>query len=160
LTGSLGASTLAGYMRRKAVHLMAAIVESLRFIAIAFLAFDLGLLLNPSVSSLLRYAAAPQLLFAAGFFFLWLDPSRYGSYRPLLLIGKVASVACLLPLARSVAIAPGAASFGLPFLAIALIFFIGAVDIASISILALAKPEQPHSVPGQGVDDIERVEGL
>ena len=68
MTGSLGASTLAGYMRRKAVHLMAAIVESLRFLALAFLAFDLGLL-NPSVSSLIRYAAAPQLLFAAGFFF-------------------------------------------------------------------------------------------
>ena len=51
---------------------MAAIAESLRFLAIVFLAFDIGGLLGPSVTGIVRYAAAPQLLFAAGF-------SSYGS---------------------------------------------------------------------------------
>jgi hypothetical protein len=153
-------------MRRKAVHLVAAIAESLRFVAVLFLAYDLGALLNPTVSSLIRYAAAPQLLFAAGFFFLWLDPPRYRSYRPLLAIGKAASAACFLPLAAALARDPKAAAiaFGLPFMGMALAFFIAAVDIACLSVLILLRPDAEFGAgppaPGQAPGDIERAEGL
>ena len=94
----------------------------------------MGALDEPGVSSLLRYAAAPQLLFAAGFFFMWLDPARYGAYRPLLLVGKAACVVCLLPLAWAVARDPGrpgppsaCATSG-----ILLAFLIAAVDVFSL----------------------------
>ncbi len=157
-------------MRRKAVHLFAAIAESVRFLAVLFLAFDLGALLDSSVSSLIRYAAAPQLLFAAGFFFLWLDPARYGSYRPLLSIGKAASVVCFFPLAAALVRDPKAAqaAFGLPYMGLALALLVVAVDIVSLSILIVARrpvasdeasPSGPIN-PGQGPGDIERVEEL
>jgi hypothetical protein len=161
-------------MRRKAVHLFAAIAESLRFFAIAFLAFSVGALLDPSVSSLLRYAAVPQLLFAAGFFFLWLDPIRYAAYRPLLLIGKIASACCFPPLAAAIAQDPAAigSSLGVGGLGLLLTLFIALVDIADLSILILVKglaslpggegapksAPKDETHPGQGPEDIERVE--
>ena len=142
-------------MRRKAAHLVAAIAESLRFIAFVFLAFDLGAILGPGVSGILRYAAASQLLFAAGFFFLWLDLPRYAAYRPLLAIGKLACIACLLPLALALPRNPAA---------VALACFVAAVDVASLLILALAKPSAADTAassrPGQGPEDIERIEGM
>jgi hypothetical protein len=151
-------------MRRKAVHIAAAIAESLRFFAIAFLAFDVGSPLNAGISSLLRYAAAPQLLFAAGFFFLWLDPPRYGAYRPLLLVGKAASAVCFIPLAASLLRDPRSLALGWAFL-------IGAADIFSLSVLIIARtglsrpPVAPAagqgpSRPGQSPEEIERVEGF
>lgn len=154
-------------MRRKSVHLFAAIAESLRFVAVVFLAFSVGAIVDASVSNLLRYAAAPQLLFAAGFFFMWLDPPRYSSYRPLLAIGKAAGVVCFLPLAGAVMRDPNAtgSTFGIAFLGIYLAFFIAAVDIASLCVLALGGGpsaqnalKTPASV-GQSPDDIEQVEG-
>ncbi len=151
-------------MRRKAVHLMAAIAESIRFLAIVFLAFDLGALQSASVSGLLRYAAAPQLLFAAGFFFLWLDPERYGSYRPLLTIGKLASLVCCFPLAVALVREPKAAgiSLGIPLLGLFLTSYLVLDDIASLAVLFLARQlpaARGSSSPGQGPEDIERVEG-
>jgi hypothetical protein len=161
-------------MRRKAVHLIAAIAESLRFFAIAFLAFSVGALFDSSVSSLLRYAAAPQLLFAVGFFFMWLDRDRYASYRPLLAVGKLASAACYIPLASALVRDPWAAAacFGVRGLGLSLALFVAAVDIASLSVLLLARdslrpaglagaePSDPPKPPllGQGPGDIERVE--
>jgi hypothetical protein len=153
-------------MRRKAVHLIAAIAEVLRFIALVFLAFSVGALLDSSVSNLLRYAAVPQLLFAAGFFFMWLDPGRYASYRPLLAVGKAAGAVCFMPMAASIIRDPNAtgATFGVPFLGISLAFFIAVVDIASFCVAALvggpSAKEGPSgtSSPGQGPGDIERVE--
>jgi hypothetical protein len=157
-------------MRRKAVHIVAAIAEGLRFLAVVFLAFSVGALLDPSVSSLLRYAAVPQLLFAAGFFFMWLDPARYSSYRPLLAVGKAALVVCFLPLAGALVRDPKAmgASLGVPFLGLILAFFLVAVDISSLCVLAFGSappvdggPSRPdHGPAGQGPSDIERVEGL
>jgi hypothetical protein len=158
-------------MRRKAVHLLAAIAESLRFFAVVFLAFSVGALLDPGAASLLRYAAVPQLLFAAGFFFMWLDPERYSSYRPLLAIGKAALVVSFLPMAAALMRDAGAtgATFGLPFLGIILAFFIALVDLACLCVLALASPrEAPPSARnepirradvGQSPEDIEQVEG-
>lgn len=167
LTGFRGLSTLPGYMRRKPVHLIAAIAESFRFFAVAFLAYSIGALGSASVSSVLRYAAAPQILFAVGFFFLWLDPLRYGSYRPLLLVGKAASLVCFLPMGATVLADPAARgiSLGQPALGFGMILFIAIVDLLDLSILLLAKEEAPSSLeggkpsePGQGPGDIERVE--
>jgi hypothetical protein len=160
-------------MRGKAVHIFAAIAESLRFLAVAFLAFSVGALLDPSASSLLRYAAAPQLLFAAGFFFLWLDPARYSAYRPLLAIGKAASAVCFLPLAAALLGDPQASgsTFGLRGLGLAFGLFLAAVDVSSLCILVFAGPAAPEggrsgppsapggSAPAEPPDDgIERVE--
>ena len=127
-------------MRRAPVHLVAAIAESLRFLAVAFLAFSVGAASDSSVSGMLRYAAAPQLLFAAGFFFMWLDRPRYGEYRPLLFVGKAACAVCLVPLAAALSRDPTAAStsFGLPRAGLALAFFVAAVDIFSLTVLAVS----------------------
>lgn len=184
MTGHEAASTLSDYMRRTAVHLVAAIAETLRFFAIVFLAFDVGALDEPGVSALLRYAAAPQLLFAAGFFFMWLDRPRYGEYRPLLLVGKAACAICLVPLAWAVARDPWAAlpAFGLRDAGILLAFLVAAVDVFSLTVLILSPkalgPElasrqesgraaapapvaapEPGPAARQGPADIERVEG-
>jgi hypothetical protein len=186
LTGHRGISTLRGYMRRKSVHIIAAIAELFRFFAIAFLAFSVGALFDSSVSSLLRYAAAPQFLFAVGFFFMWLDPVRYSSYRSLLAVGKCASAICFLPLASALVGNPWAmaSSFGIRGFGVSLAFFIAIVDIASLLVLFLVRgeslvgsggmpapidPPQPGpsmpgqgpsgpSFPGQGPGDIEQVE--
>jgi len=42
--------------------------------------------------TLARVLAAPNLLFAAAFYFMGRDPDRYASYRPLALVGKAASL--------------------------------------------------------------------
>jgi len=148
---------------------MAAIAESLRFLAIVFLAFDLGTLQSAGVSGLLRYAAASQLLFAAGFFFMWLDPKRYGSYRPLLFIGKLASLVCYVPLAMALARDPKNAgpAFGISLFVLALAAYIAIADVATASVLllvgplpAVARDPSKPATPGQGPDDIERVEGM
>jgi hypothetical protein len=138
-------------MRRTAVHLVAAIAETLRFLAIVFLAFDVGALDEPGVSALLRYAAAPQLLFAAGFFFMWLDRPRYGEYRPLLLVGKAACAACLVPLAWAIARDPWGSlpAFGLRNAGILLSFLVAAVDVFSLTVLILS-PGTLRREPGEG----------
>jgi hypothetical protein len=159
-------------MRRKPVHLIAAIVESFRFFAIAFLAYSIGATGSASVSGLLRYAAAPQILFAAGFFFLWLDPTRYRAYRPLLLLGKAACLVCFLPMGVAVAADPASRglSLGVPALGFGLAFLIAIVDILSLSVLILVRNESAPTGPaapseaeapksvGQSPDEIERVE--
>jgi hypothetical protein len=163
-------------MRGKVVHIVAAIAEGLRFFAVIFLAFSVGALLNPSVSNLLRYAAAPQLLFAAGFFFMWLDPARYSSYRPLLAIGKAASAVCFLPLSGALIRDPAAmgSTFGIPYFGVILAFFLVVVDVSSLCILILGSPPATkagthgpsnpsgQSGPGfgQSPGDIEQVEDL
>jgi hypothetical protein len=165
--------------------MVAAIAEALRFLAIVFLAYDLGALLNPSLFSFLRYAAVPQLLFAAGFFFLWLDPQRYAPYRPLLLIGKLATLLCFFPLALALLRDPSTAQlssgpntaalgFDLPFIGRAMALVLVLVDMLSLAVLVFgtesAKLGQSEagggggasgpSKPGQGPGDIERVEDL
>jgi hypothetical protein len=175
-------------MKRKAVHLVAAILESLRFLAVMFLAFSVGAISENSVAKLLRYAAAPQLLFAAGFFFVWLDAKRYAAYKSLLIVGKAACLACLPAAAIAIGRDPAALSggFGIPLLSYELVLFIGLVDVASLCILLAMKtrPEieadeeaekrglatvqaqgapaeakaESGTLPGQGPDDIERVE--
>jgi hypothetical protein len=127
-------------MKRKALFLVAAIAEFARFIALMLLASSLGAIGGEGgAPRLLRYASAPQLLFAAGFFFLWLDYARYGSYRPLLGIGKLVALAALLPLAIEAyfAMVEPMASLGEPRSALLLTLFIAAVDIGSLAALGL-----------------------
>lgn len=151
-------------MRRKPIHLCAAITEAIRFFALAFLAYAIGSLGSASVEGILRYAAVPQILFAAGFFFLWFDPLRYSAYRSLLLLGKIASILCLLPLAASVAGDPGARglSLGKPALGLSMALLISALDLFALAVLFLAKPQiqaADGSKPiGQSPEDIERIE--
>jgi hypothetical protein len=159
-------------MRRKPVHLIAAIAESFRFFAIAFLAYSIGALGSASVSGILRYSAAPQILFAVGFFFLWLDPARYIAYRPLLLLGKAACLICFLPMGTAVAADPTSRglSLGVPALGFGLAFLIAIIDILSLSVLILVRDERATAGPaapceakapkpaGQSPDEIERVE--
>jgi hypothetical protein len=86
-------------MQRKPLFLAAAVAELTRFVALAFLAGALGAFRKgEGLSPLYRYLAVPQLLFAAAFFFLWLDRERYEAYRPLTLVGKGVSILAFIPL--------------------------------------------------------------
>ena len=119
---------------------------------------------------LLRYAAAPQLIFAAGFFFLWFDRERYKAYRPLLMLGKIVSLAALLPVAVLVGdylraepglmSSPGAA---MPYLGVLVLVDLGALAILLLSgeSAGTGGPREPACPPepGQGPADIEKVEG-
>lgn len=69
--------------------------------------FALARILAPFASSgeagrLFGLAAAPNALFAFGFFFLGLDAARYSAYAPLLLAGKAVSLASAAMLAPAV----------------------------------------------------------
>lgn len=80
-------------MKRKAVFLAASAAELARFALIAFVAFDAGIAAGGAAGDVYRYAASAQLLFAIGFFFMWLDPPRYSGYAPLLVTGKAMNLA-------------------------------------------------------------------
>ena len=56
------------------------------------LAWALGELLPRFPPQILRFVAAPNLMFGVAFFFLAMDPVRYGVYRPLILVGKAVAV--------------------------------------------------------------------
>lgn len=84
-------------MRRSIIALIGTGGELVRFFGLVALARAfLGSADSKSSLAFLQFAAAPQLLFAGGFFFLWRNPERYGVYRPLLALGKVL---CVLSLA-------------------------------------------------------------
>lgn len=63
--------------------------EILRYFALAWLLEEL---LPGYPTQVLRFLAAPNLMFGAAFFFLATDPARYGLYRPLMLVGKAVTV--------------------------------------------------------------------
>lgn len=147
-------------MQRKVLYLAASIAELLRFLALFFIADSLGvLMMDGGIPALLRYAAAPQLLFAAGLFFLWYDPERYGAYRPLLLVGKAIGLLVLAPFAFRL-VASGLAEIR----DFALIGLIALVDLLVLLLLAL-RPRAARAVPAaeetgpRGPEDIEKVEG-
>jgi hypothetical protein len=80
-------------MKRKAVFLAASATELVRFALIAFVAFDAGIAAGGTAGDVFRYAASAQLLFAIGFFFMWLDGPRFSGYSPLLVVGKAMNLA-------------------------------------------------------------------
>ncbi len=166
-------------MQRTPRFLVAAVAELFRFLGIASLAESLGALRDEG-AALFRYAAAPQLLFVAAFFFLWRDEDRYAAYRPLALVGKALELAAfpLLVLALSRAdplVLPDPGSALLPAA------FIFIVDLGGLAALSRGRPRShrgakgdsavsgtssPHmddaarsrdNVP-RGPEDIERVE--
>lgn len=156
-------------MQRKPLFLVAAAAELGRFLALAFLAGAVGALRSGSgLPAFFRYAMAPQLLFAAMFFFLWYDRERYGAYRPLAIAGKAVSLVAFVPLAVSL-IAEGASMAHLARQgAVAAIAALG-VDMVGLLVLCLygrADGEPRGKIgddgaPGapRGPDDIEKVEG-
>ncbi len=87
-------------MRRSIITLLGAGGEVVRFFGLVALsrAF-LGGAAGRTSLALLQFAASPHLLFAGGFFFLWLDPRRYDAFRPLLAAGKALGVLTLGSLA-------------------------------------------------------------
>ena len=56
------------------------------------LAWALGELFSRFPPQILRFVAAPNLMFGVAFLFLAMDPVRYEVYRPLLLVGKAVAV--------------------------------------------------------------------
>jgi len=158
-------------MKRRPIHLAATIAELLRFGALIMLVQSLGLFrVSNGALRLLRYAAAPQLIFAAGFFFLWFDRERYKAYRPLLMLGKIVSLAALLPVAVLVGdylrAEPGMMSS--PGAAMVYLGLIVLVDLGALAVLVLSgesverghpREPAPPLEPGQGPADIEKVEG-
>jgi hypothetical protein len=149
-------------MQRKPLFLAASIAELLRFLAIFFLADSLGVLrMGVGAPSLFRYAASPQLLFAAALFFLWYDYGRYEAYRPLLAAGKAVSLLVLLPLALRLALSQLGAMSDFVLLGFAALVDIGVLLLASLKSRAVeATPPQVESHTGpRGPEDIEKVEG-
>jgi len=152
-------------MKRRPILLAAAIAELLRFFALMTLAQGLGLFRAANgAERLFRYGAAPQLLFAAGFFFLWLDHVRYNAYRPLLIVGKIAGLVVLVPVALLLGDYLKAAQAMLPHpgTVAALVGVIALVDVLSLTLLALSgeRDDGPlEAPPGQGPEDIEKVGG-
>ncbi|HUW69695.1 MAG TPA: hypothetical protein VMX33_05630 [bacterium] len=87
-------------MRRTPLFFAFAGLELVRYLTLAFAAQPFAVSL-PLAQQMLRLVAAPNLLFAVGFFFMGLDARRYGDYRPLLIVGKaVALFSSLIALPR------------------------------------------------------------
>lgn len=156
-------------MKRGPLFLAAALVEVLRFFVLMIFAAALGLLTQHQlIPYFLRYLAVGQLLFAAAYFFLWLDGERYAVYRPLALAGKAVSLLAFSPLliallgsggGEGYLLAGGTARYAAAFLPLA--------DLLGILLLALyrrpgapAADKPPLELAQRGPEDIERVESL
>jgi hypothetical protein len=72
--------------------------EVLRYFTLAWILEEL---LSGYPPQILRFMVAPNLMFSAAFFFLAMDPVRYRSYRPLMLVGKAVAVFAALVAAAS-----------------------------------------------------------
>jgi hypothetical protein len=149
-------------MQRKPFFLAAAIAELLRFLAIFFLADSLGVLrMGVGVPALFRYAASPQLLFAAALFFLWYDYERYEAYRPLLVAGKAVSLFVFIPLALRLAASQLGEMSDFILLGFAALVDIGVLVLAARKPAAVkaASPSVEGRTGPRGPEDIEKVEG-
>ena len=142
LTVGMTESTLADEMKRKFLYLAAAIAELARFLALMQLSANFGAIGDgEGAPRLFRYAAAPQLLFSAAFFFLWLDYGRYGSYRPLVAVGKLVALVAIVPLALEISysfVEPGSGIRD-PRAAFLALAFIGAEDLFALGLAAKAR---------------------
>ena len=143
-------------MRTKSVFLAFAGVELARYFLVSRGVSALaGQDASPQV---LRFLSSPQLLMVAAFFFLGLDPRRYGSFRQLLLVGKVLALAsALLALPSLLSSLRGAAPVRASDLAI--LGLVAAWDLASGLVLLLARREDgPGAERPGGEPYIEPVE--
>lgn len=155
-------------MQRKPLFMVATVAEAGRFLFLFFLARALGETIESAgFPSFFRYAASGQLFFVFGFFFLWYDRSRHDGFRSLLFAGKIVSLATFVPLAIAMA---GSLRTGnsVDASSVILATAIFGVDIYGFCLLLVSRPfggpvgQGPalRSPPGQGPDDIERVESL
>ena len=162
-------------MQRKPLYLVASAAETARFFALPFLALALGGLKDSAGSaSFFRYAAGAQLLFVAGFFFLWLDRPRYDAFRSLLFLGKIVSVVSFLPLLLELLFS-SAGRAGMNRSGVLAALIVSCADIFGFFVLLVARPfsgpgggprdpstsdgaQPPLADPGQGPDEIEGVE--
>lgn len=140
-------------MRRTYLFFALAGLELARYLLLAFAAQPFAAPL-PQAQQMLRLLAAPNLLFAVGFFFIGIDERRYGGYRPLLVVGKaVALFSGLLALPR---LFGGGAVSGFA-LARACVPGIALWDAAVMALLLVRRPEKPKAVePAQ--PEPERIE--
>lgn len=171
-------------MQHKPLFLVAAIAEIFHVFILGLLARAAGLVgAEGLLPALFRYVAAPELLFGAAFFFLWLEGRRYAVYRPLALLGKVLSLAVFLPFGFSLrAMLGGETLVPWPGTALVASFALLLLDLGELLVLllygrfrdenrgeerkedrSLNKGEEPEGapVPGlgpRGPEDIERVE--
>lgn len=138
-------------MQRKPRFLLAALAEPIRFLGLAFLAGALGALRGGTPSgALFRYAAAPQLLFAAAFFFLWYDGERYAAYRPLAIVGKLLGLAALPVLLPGLlrAASEGPADPRLVAVPAVLVLLLDLLGLAALLLPAAKAPGSGGRAPG------------
>jgi hypothetical protein len=161
-------------MKRKAVFLAASIAELSRFALMFFIAYDAGIAAGSARGDIFRYASSAQLLFAVGFFFLWLDPERYRQYGPLLLLGKAVCVAlyAVPPIEALIAGGRSRPPVGQSLLGPAAAYAVAAADLLGLGALLYfraaarrggggsARSSRAGDEPGPGPSsvDIERVE--
>ena len=144
-------------MKRSSPFYAFAGFEILRYFTLAWI---LGELLSGFPPQLLRFVAAPNLIFGAAFFFLAMDTARYGVYRPLILVGKAASVfAALVAVPRLTGLAGPGMRLSLPILAG---FALVAVwDVASALVLLFHRSPDtdmtglPEPSPGPEVVEVD-----
>ena len=140
-------------MRRTYLFFALAGLELARYLLLAFAAQPFAAAL-PAAQQMLRLVAAPNLLFAVGFFFIGIDARRYGGYRPLLVVGKAVSLfSALIALPRLF----GGDSVSGYALARAVVPAIALLDASVIAVLLAWHPEKPAAAePAQ--PEPERIE--
>lgn len=129
-------------MRRTYLFFALAGLELARYLVLAFAAQPFAVPL-PLAQQILRLVAAPNLLFAVGFFFIGIDAKRYGGYRPLLVVGKVVALfSGLIALPRLF----GGDTVSGYALARAVVPAIALWDAAIIAVLLVKHPEKPTAI--------------
>ncbi len=138
-------------MRKKKRFLAASIVELLRYFIIDALVPAVGLDASGKLgTALLRYAVLPQLLFAAGFFFLWLDGERYARFRTLLLVGKAGLIlpGAFLALSIYLGSRSGSGGFMIPQAALGAVSALAFADLYGLACLLLPGNPSENGLTG------------
>jgi len=130
-------------------------IELLRYFTLAWV---LDGLMSGYPPQILRFAAAPNLMFGAAFFFLAMDPGRYGVYRPLILLGKAVTVfAALVAVPRLAGLGGLPMRIDLP--SIAGLAFVVAWDVCSALVLLFREfpvaGEACNQAPPAGPEAVE-----
>jgi len=108
---------------------------------------------TPSASHALRIVSAPNVLPAIAFLFLGLDVKRYEVYKPLLIVGKLATI-----FSGSIAL-PGLFGNGASYSPFTTFSILGVVVWDALSAALLALPVKAHQdEPAPSSPEPERVE--
>ncbi|TFG85035.1 MAG: hypothetical protein E4H20_01480 [Spirochaetales bacterium] len=110
---------------------------------------------------LLRLVAAPNLLFAAAFFFLGMNPDRYSVYRPLIIVGKAVSVFAAAVGLPALVSSLGEAGGGTGIVASVTVGAVGIWDVLTAAYLLFVyrgKTGEPGPVIGSHEATVETVE--